>query len=91
MSFEQLETVLAVADEGTVVQAARRLCLTQPPVSRRLLALEDELGVALFERTSRGMVPTAEGAVLIDHARAILSAVAAAKRAVSEPDPPRSR
>lgn len=84
MSFDQLQTVIAVAEEGTVVRAARRLCLTQPPVSRRLLALEDELGVALFARTSRGMVPTPAGTVLLAHARTIVEAIEVARRAVTD-------
>lgn len=87
MSVEQLETVVAIAEEGALVRAARRLHVSQPPVTRRLAALEDELGVTLFERLPRGMRLTPEGAVFVDHARSILLALDAARQAVA-PDPP---
>lgn len=85
MSIEQLETVVAIADEGALIRAARRLHLTQPPLTRRLQALEDELGVTLFDRLPRGMRPTAEGERFVHHARAILSAVEHAKRSIIGP------
>ncbi|MBX2800839.1 MAG: LysR family transcriptional regulator [Myxococcales bacterium] len=84
MSLEQLETVVAVAEEGGVSRAARRLCLTQPPVTRRLRALEDELGAVLFERTARGMVLTRVGARFLEHARGVLRAVEHAKAVATE-------
>ncbi|MCB9759532.1 MAG: LysR family transcriptional regulator [Alphaproteobacteria bacterium] len=79
MSLDQLETVVAIAEEGAVVRAARRLHLTQPPVTRRLQALEDELGVQLFERLPNGMRPTDAGRRFLSHARAILGAVERAR------------
>lgn len=84
MSVEQLETVVAIAEEGALVRAARRLHLTQPPVSRRLATLEEELGAVLFERLPRGMRPTPEGVVFVEHARQILSAIQRAAEAVTE-------
>jgi len=81
MSVEQLQTVVAVAEEGSLVRAARRLHLTQPPVSRRLMALEDELGVSLFHRRARGVEPTEAGERFLPHARAILAALEQASRA----------
>ena len=85
MSVEQLQTVVAIAEEGTLVAAARRLHLTQPPVTRRLQALEDELGVRLFVRRPRGMALTPSGRTFVDHARLILGAIDAARRAVGPP------
>ncbi len=82
MSVEQLQTVVAIADEGALTRAARRLCISQPPLTRRLAALEDEIGVALFERLPRGMRPTAAGERFVGHARAILDAMAAARASV---------
>jgi len=84
MSVEQLQTVVAIAEEGAVVRAAQRLNLTQPPVTRRLQALEDELGVPLFERQPRGMALTPAGAVFVDHARSILGALQRAAAAVHD-------
>jgi len=75
VSLNQLEYFVAVAEEGHVGRAAARLCVTQPPVSRQLKALEDELGTALFERTSKGMVLLPDGVVFLKHARDVLSAV----------------
>jgi DNA-binding transcriptional LysR family regulator len=46
--------------------------MTQPPLSRAIRRLEDDLGVELFERTPSGVTPTAAGAVLYDEARALL-------------------
>lgn len=90
MSVEQLETVVAIAEEGALVRAARRLHISQPPLTRRLAALEDELGVALFERLPRGMRPTAAGAEVVERARQILAAIEGVKRAVSPGEARRS-
>lgn len=80
MSLEQLQTVVAIADEGALVRAARRLHISQPPLTRRLQALEDELGTQLFERLPRGMRPTPTGERVIAQARGILAAVDALRR-----------
>jgi DNA-binding transcriptional LysR family regulator len=85
VSLEQLESFVAVVEEGGVVPAARRLHLTQPPLSRRIRSLEDELGVPLFERQARGMRLTRAGEQLLPHARRILSAVREAAVAVRSP------
>ncbi len=85
MGMDDLETrelryFVAVAEESHVGRAARRLGIAQPPLSRAIQRLERRLGVALFERTSRGVTPTAAGEVLLREARAALDAVAAAAR-----------
>ncbi len=87
MSVEQLETVVAIAEEGALVRAARRLHISQPPMTRRLAALEDELGVRLFERLPRGMRPTAAGLELVARARVILAALDDARTAVRSATP----
>lgn len=84
MSLEQLESFVAVAEEGAVVHAARRLHLTQPPLSRRIQSLEDELGVPLFQRAARGMRLTPAGERLLPHARQILAAVAEVRAVTGE-------
>jgi DNA-binding transcriptional LysR family regulator len=82
VSLTHLQTFVAVAEEGHVGRAARRLHLTQPPLSRHILALEDELGTPLFERTPRGMRLLPAGEAFLEHARRILSEVDAAVHAV---------
>ena len=65
-----------VADEGNLTRAARRLHTSQPAISAQIKALEDELGVTLFQRTPKGMVLTSEGTRLRERASQILSSVA---------------
>ncbi|HLL83105.1 MAG TPA: LysR family transcriptional regulator [Longimicrobium sp.] len=84
MSLTQIQSFVAVAEEGHVGRAARRLHLTQPPLSRHILALEDELGARLFERTPRGMRLLPAGEAFLLHARRILAEVEAALKAVHE-------
>jgi DNA-binding transcriptional LysR family regulator len=93
VSITHLQSFVAVAEEGHVGRAARRLHLTQPPLSRHILALEDELGTPLFERVPKGMRLLPTGEALLQHARRILAEVDAAARTVREaardPGPPR--
>ncbi len=84
MSLDQLRSFVAVVEEGTVVGAAGRLHISQPPLTRRIHALEAELGAPLFERVHRGMRPTAAGLALLPHARQILATVRAAERSVKD-------
>lgn len=64
MEIYQLRTFLWVARLGHLTRAADQLHLTQPAVSKQIKALEQELGVLLFERQPTGMVLTREGRVL---------------------------
>lgn len=65
--------VTAIADEGTLVRAAESLHITQPVVTRGLREVEDLLGVQLFERLPRGVVPTQYGRPFIERARSVLA------------------
>ncbi len=75
MSLAQIRYFIAVAEEGNVGRASVRLRIAQPPVSRQIRSLEDELGSPLFTRTARGMQLLPAGEVFLDHARKILAAV----------------
>ncbi|MBU8895871.1 LysR family transcriptional regulator [Corallococcus sp. H22C18031201] len=89
MSITHLQSFVAVAEEGHVGRAARRLHLTQPPLSRHILALEDELGTRLFERVPRGMRLLPAGEVFLSHARRILAEVDVAVSSVKDLAPRR--
>jgi len=61
MELRQVRAFLAVVEAGSITAAARRLRLTQPALSRRVKALEEELGVALLERGAHSVSPTPAG------------------------------
>ena len=72
MEIYQLRTFLTVARLAHLTRAAERLNLTQPAVSKQIKALENELGVQLFERTSSGMSLTKSGQLLLPQAEKTL-------------------
>ncbi len=69
--WNQARAFLATAEGGSLSAAARMLGLTQPTLSRQVAALEEELGVALFERVGRSLLLTESGVELLDHVRAM--------------------
>ena len=71
MEWSDLKIFLAVAREGTLGAAARRLGQTQPTMGRRIRALEAAVGQTLFQRTSDGFVLTDEGVAVLRHAERI--------------------
>jgi DNA-binding transcriptional LysR family regulator len=70
----QLKTFVAVAREGSITRASELLHLSQPAVSAHIKAIEDAVGLALFERNARGMSLTRDGARLLDKAEHALGA-----------------
>ena len=74
MEIHQLKTFVTVAREGSITRASELLYLSQPAVSAHIKAIEDTLGLALFERTPRGMSLTADGARLLAKAEETLQA-----------------
>lgn len=72
MEFRQLESLVAIADTGSISRAAVAVNLAQPSLSRQIALLEEELGQRLLVRTGRGVALTAAGEAFIVHARSIL-------------------
>jgi DNA-binding transcriptional LysR family regulator len=73
MELYQLRTFVTVAEHGNITQAAEVLHLSQPAVTAQIKALEEELGLPLFERVSGGVTLTRAGAELIANARQLLA------------------
>ncbi|MAP95337.1 MAG: LysR family transcriptional regulator [Ponticaulis sp.] len=69
--WNQARAFLATAEEGSLSAAARALGVTQPTLSRQVSALEEKLGITLFERGPRTMSITTAGLQVLDHVRAM--------------------
>jgi DNA-binding transcriptional LysR family regulator len=68
-----METFLAVAREGSFSKAAKKLYRTQPAISQTIRKLEEEIGEALFDRSSREGLLTDAGRVLEEYAQRLLN------------------
>ncbi|MCC6007024.1 MAG: LysR family transcriptional regulator [Rhodobacteraceae bacterium] len=75
LKIRQLRLLVAVGSHRSVLHAALSLNMSQPAATKLLKDLEEDLGVTLFERTNRGVVPTIFGAALMRNARMILSQI----------------
>ena len=81
-SIKELKTFMAVLDAGSFEGAARRLNATPPAISKRISELESELGVRLFERTTRSCHITVRGRALVPFAQRVLSDIGSIQRTV---------
>jgi DNA-binding transcriptional LysR family regulator len=81
-----VRSFLAALDQGSLLGAARVLKATQPTIGRHIAELESQLGVLLFERTGRGLLPTPTALQLAESARAMDSAANQLARSVSGAD-----
>lgn len=79
MDLRQLRYLVALADERHFTRAAEREHVAQPALSQQIRRLEDELGLALVERTTRRVAVTDAGELLVGRARRILAEVEAAR------------
>lgn len=82
MELRHLRYFIAVAEEENVTRAAERLHVSQPPLSRQIHDLEEELGVPLFDRTGKSLQLNAAGKVFLVEARAVLERAAQALQTV---------
>ena len=78
-----IRSFLAALDHGSLLGAARALGSTQPTLGRHIAELENQLGVVLFERTGRGLLPTEMAIRLADSARAMEGSADQLARSVS--------
>lgn len=86
MEWSDLRVFLAIAREGTLGAAARKLGQSQPTMGRRLRALEQSVGQTLFQRTVDGFVLTDEGAAVLSHAERIEEEALAFQRQLAGKD-----
>jgi DNA-binding transcriptional LysR family regulator len=82
MDVRQLQTMIAVAEKGSVGKAAAALNVSQPALTKSIQRLEERLGVPLFHRGSKGMRPTVYGEALLAHAYGISAGVEQALREI---------
>lgn len=75
MNIIHLKYAVEIANTGSINKAAENLLMAQPNLSRSIKELESDLGIAIFDRTSKGMILTPAGEELIGYARKILSEI----------------
>jgi LysR family transcriptional regulator, benzoate and cis,cis-muconate-responsive activator of ben and cat genes len=82
MELRHLRYFIVVAEEQNVTRAAERLHVSQPPLSRQIRDLEQELGVSLFRRTAKSLALTEAGKIFLNEARGVLLQAEKAVQAV---------
>lgn len=75
-SILQLKYAVEVEKTGSISKAAENLYMNQPNLSKAIRDLEDDLGIAIFDRTTKGVVPTEKGREFLGYARSILTQIA---------------
>ena len=75
MELRHIRYFLAVASEMNFTRAAQKLCIAQPPLSRQIQELEEELGVKLFERRPHALRLTEEGMIFKEYATQVINLV----------------
>lgn len=73
MDIKILKNFITIAESGSICKAAKELHISQPPLSKQIHSLEEELGVKLFERSNRGIQLTKEGNLLYRHANSLIA------------------
>src|SRR3990167_4268759 len=83
MDISALQAFLAVAESGSFSRAAEKIFLTQPAISKRIAALERQIGARLFDRIGRGIRLTEAGEALLSRARTVLKDLEDIKRGIA--------
>ena len=65
MTLQQLRYVTTVAETGTMSEAARRLFVSQPGLTKAIRELEQEMGIIIFDRTNKGIEVSKDGAIFL--------------------------
>ena len=73
MTLQQLRYVTTVAETGTMSEAARRLFVSQPGLTKAIRELEQEMGIIIFDRTNKGIEVSKDGAIFLGYARQVLA------------------
>jgi DNA-binding transcriptional LysR family regulator len=84
MDIQNLSAFILVAETGSFSEAAEKLHLTQPAVSKRIALLEEQLGAELFDRIGRMVSLTEAGNALLPHAKSVQRELATAERSVRD-------
>ncbi len=84
MNLSQLKAFLAVAQDRSFSRAAEKLYLTQPAVSKQIQALEEGLGMRLFDRVGRSILLTQAGNILHDHAHIAFRTLEEARETINQ-------
>lgn len=72
MTLQQLKYIIAVASEGTISEAAKKLYITQPSLTAAIKELETEFGITIFNRTNKGVILSTEGEEFLGYARQVI-------------------
>lgn len=86
INLKKLQYFLTVAEEGQITRAAKKLCITQPPLTHQLKTLEAELGVQLIKKVGRNIQLTSAGYALRDRGEQILELVNKAQKELKDID-----
>lgn len=72
LTLQQLKYVVTVADKGTISEAAKELFISQPSLTNAIKELENEMQIAIFNRTNKGIVVSNIGDEFLAYARQVL-------------------
>jgi len=84
MVDSKLKTLLVLNENGSYTKTAEILHMTQPAVSQHIKALEGEFGIGIFNKTDKGIVPTAQGEILIQYARRAITLFELGKKQIED-------